>query len=61
MELIIAFLMTLFSFNGDSATYQDAPNTKSEITTDFAERPDPGKVDGPIIIIEDIHFKPRKQ
>ncbi len=60
MELLIAFLMTLFSFHGDATYHQPSNHGGSTISSDFQGRPDPGKVDGPIIVIEDIHFRPPK-
>lgn len=60
MELIFAFLFALFSFHGDATYHQPQATNGPTVTTDFSGRPDPGKVNGPIIVIEDIHFKPPK-
>lgn len=60
MELIFALLFAFFSFHGDATYHQPPTHDGSKITTDFSGRPDPSKIDGPIIVIEDIHFKPPK-
>jgi len=62
MGLFIAFLISFFSFDGD-ATYHRFDNNSSNNSTitstaEFSARPATGGIYGPILVIEDIHFKP---
>lgn len=60
MELLFALIFAFFSFHGDATYHQPQATNGPTISTEYSGRPSSGKINGPIIVIEDIHFKPSK-
>jgi hypothetical protein len=61
MELIIAFLLSFFAYKADLATHQSELGVADgSMQINSGARPDPGRIDGPIIVVDDTHFKPPK-